>query len=325
MDHPRPRPQLGACLLQTGRASIVLMNERLNQPPPVPQITPPARPKWWQVGVGILAVAALILGLTSLRPAQAPGPDNNAQPETSQSPKAEPPADPIQGLTLKLTNPTETVDSNEAVALTFSINKDSAPLLNFDVSRERVLHLYIIRKDLRYFYQVHPRFDTRSGQFSKTFTFPTPGKWRLIASVKPTGLGEAILSADLTVQGPYTPRPLTAETTHRQVFDGTLFDLIFTPNSPVARAQTALDFALMNPASEAIYQDLDRFLGGRGDTIILKEGTLDFVPASVVEAGQSDGRIRFEAVFPMAGRYRIFSQFQRQGKILTSFFTVDVN
>src|SRR3989338_2096429 len=50
-------------------------------------------------------------------------------------------------------------------------------IFDFNILNDRVLHTVFVRKDLRYFFHLHPRFETNTGTFSQTFSFPTPGDW----------------------------------------------------------------------------------------------------------------------------------------------------
>ena len=58
-------------------------------------------------------------------------------------------------------------------------------------------------------------------------------------------------------------------------------------------------------------------LGARGHVVVLREGTLDFIHAHpITSATEFSGRVDFAVTFPIEGKYKLFSQFQHQGRVL---------
>ena len=93
-------------------------------------------------------------------------------------------------------------------------------------------------------------------------------------------------------------------------------------------------------------KNLEQYLGALGHAIILREGTLDFIHAHAEGHGMSSmttmsgtvpdvnqegmkmdtggPTINFGTSFPDAGKYKIFLQFQHEGKVVTADFVVNV-
>jgi hypothetical protein len=78
-------------------------------------------------------------------------------------------------------------------------------------------------------------------------------------------------------------------------------------------------------------KDLQPYLGAWGHTLILSEDASDYIHSHPTEMipdnvdrtkilGGSD--VSFESFFPRPGRYRVWSQFQRQGQLITVTFTI---
>ena len=65
---------------------------------------------------------------------------------------------------------------------------------------------------------------------------------------------------------------------------------------------------------------LDKYLGAKGHLVALREGDLAFLHVHPDERS-----LRFEATFPSAGRYRLFLQFQVDGRVHTAAFTHEVS
>lgn len=61
-----------------------------------------------------------------------------------------------------------------------------------------------------------------------------------------------------------------------------------------------------------------------GHSVILREGTLDFVHAHPVETKIQNGAVNFNVNFSEAGKYKIVTQFQREGRVYTTDFVATV-
>jgi len=104
-----------------------------------------------------------------------------------------------------------------------------------------------------------------------------------------------------------------------------------------------LDTARARPGREAelrytIVHDgqpvhVEPYLGADGHLVALREGDLGFLHVHPTghdedgghgeEAGHDDS-VGFAATFPTAGRYRLFLQFQHEGRVHTVAFTQEV-
>ena len=82
----------------------------------------------------------------------------------------------------------------------------------------------------------------------------------------------------------------------------------------------------LTDASNTPVKDLETYLGALGHAVVLREGTLDFIHAHPVEdaAKPQNGKVNFMVYFPEAGKYKVFTQFQRAGKVITIEFVVTV-
>jgi hypothetical protein len=66
---------------------------------------------------------------------------------------------------------------------------------------------------------------------------------------------------------------------------------------------------------------VEQYLGAGGHLVALREGDLAFLH---VHPNESTGTVGFEATFPTTGRYRLFLQFQHEGRVQTVAFTQEV-
>ncbi len=107
--------------------------------------------------------------------------------------------------------------------------------------------------------------------------------------------------------------------------------LIPQPRTIYAGLHTELVFQLKNSAGQPI-TDLVPYIGAMGHCVIVSEDTADYLhchPEQLLNPAESDRggpTVAFHAVFPRAGRYRIWGQFKREdGELVIAEFTTDVH
>jgi hypothetical protein len=137
--------------------------------------------------------------------------------------------------------------------------------------------------------------------------------------------GEGLtLGADLAVAGTYTPQPLPGQIATAQI-DGYTVTLAGDLR-PGAESQLTLSVS----RDGRPVTDLQPYLGAYGHLVALRAGDLAYL--HVHPAGEpGDGAttpgpdITFHTTTPSAGTYRLFLDFQHQGKVRTAAFTVHTN
>ena len=214
----------------------------------------------------------------------------------------------------------------------FSIVDDQgATLKDFAITHTKPMHVIVVRKDLANFQHVHPDYDPATGVFTLTdLAFPSAGAYRIFADFAPSGgmkdamgmpLGVTIFQ-DVTVGANYSPQALGAEE-EAKTFDGYQVSLA-THGALPSGAESMLMFTISQSGKPLT--DLQEYLGALGHSVILREGTLDFIHAHPLEKAHApqDGKIHFMVGFPLSGKYKIFTQFQRNGKVYTTDFVVSV-
>jgi len=220
--------------------------------------------------------------------------------------------------------------ANTPSEYSFSIVDERGDILrNFATTHTKPMHVIVVRKDLAHFQHVHPEYNALTGNFVlKDLTFPSDGEYRIFADFAvdgaqkdPKGNPLAItLSEDVKVGTMYKPLPLGTEEKSK-TFDG-LLTTLNTHGTPASGAESMLTFSLSQNGKSVT--DLQEYLGALGHVVILREGTLDFIHAHPVETQKQDGTVSFVVYFPEAGRYKVFAQFQRGGKVITAEFVVSV-
>jgi hypothetical protein len=172
----------------------------------------------------------------------------------------------------------------------------------FDVEHTKRMHLIVVRRDMTGFQHLHPRQDA-DGSWSVPLTLREPGAYRVFADFS-VGGEPRTLATDLAVDGEVrtTPLPAPATTARTDGLEVTVSD--------------DLRFTVTRDGRSVALQD---YLGAKGHLVALREGDLAFLHV------HPDARsLRFEATFPTAGRYRLFLQFQVDGRVHTAAFTQEV-
>jgi hypothetical protein len=227
---------------------------------------------------------------------------------------------------------TYTVDTPNEYS--FSVVDDRGTIVKeFTSTHTKLMHVIVVRKDLSYFQHVHPEFDQATGMFTlKDLIFPTDGQYRIFTdfAVANNGIDSmgmplmVVQSEDVSVgsMANYKPQPIGNEE-KTKTFNG----IQVTRNThgmPSSKAESMLMFNLSQNGKSIT--DLEPYLGALGHAVILREGTLDFIHAHPVEevGATQTGNVDFMVDFPEAGKYKVFTQFQKDGKVLTTDFVITV-
>jgi hypothetical protein len=206
---------------------------------------------------------------------------------------------------------------NEPMILKFrAIDPDSGkPVRKFELVHEKLIHLFVVSENLEYFAHVHPVFKD-DGTFELGLRLPQSGMYRLLADFYPSGSVPQLAVETLFVTG---PRPTAHLQPSLGEAEGTNLKarLAMDPERPIAGLETKLFFTL-EPGT-----GLETYLGAWGHMLAASEDLIDLIH---IHPFIADGgpRVQFNAIFPRAGLYRIWTQFQRKDVVNTVVFTVPV-
>lgn len=223
--------------------------------------------------------------------------------------------------------------ASQTTTLAFDIRDENDNVLkDFDVVHEKVMHTIVVRKDLANFQHVHPNFDQSTGKYTLTgFEYPTDGEYRIFADFTPTesqidpeGMKlPATPYQDVEVGNTsnYQPQPLGQPSGMVSV-GGIDFSLTLANTS--GDYGKKLIFMLM--ANGRMITDLQPYLGALGHSVVLKEESLDFIHAHPVQdkSIKQTGEVEFDVDFTQAGIYKVFTQFQREDKVITVPYVINV-
>ncbi|MGA5197438.1 hypothetical protein [Streptomyces exfoliatus] len=218
------------------------------------------------------------------------------------------------GYTLAMETPKPAVGKS---VLKFSI-KDAAgkKVTAFTTEHGKELHFIVASRDLGTFRHLHP-VKAADGTWTTPVDLPAAGGYKAFADFKPAAPGAKgiTLGADLAVPGAYAPKPLAAVNRTATV-DGYQVRLGGTLNPGKAGELRLTVTKAGKPVT-----DLEPYLGAYGHLVALRDGDLAYLHVHPNEGGPGPD-VSFTATAPSAGAYRLFLDFQHQGKVRTAAFTV---
>jgi hypothetical protein len=195
------------------------------------------------------------------------------------------------------------------------VDDNGGAVRDFDVTHEKRMHLIVARRDLTGFQHLHPEM-AADGTWSTRVTLPEAGSYRLFADFSHEG--EAVtLASDLRVDGDADLEPLPAPRP-TAVSDGG-YDVRLDSTGARAGREAQLRFTITRDGEPV---ETEPYLGAGGHLVALREGDLAFLHVHPTEEGHGVG---FMATFPTEGRYRLFLQFQHEGRVQTVAFTQEVS
>ena len=239
--------------------------------------------------------------------------------------------------TLDLATNPPSVKAGVATTMFFTVHHPGtgAFVTAFEAVHEKRYHLFVVSRDMEVFEHVHPE-QQPDGRWKIDLTLPKPGSYQLLSDFLPTGgspqfIGRTVETAnfdgDLESQSPH----LQPDTVFTKTVGAITAHLELEPSILVEGQFGHLAFTLTDARSGQLVTDLQPYLGAFGHALILSEDMRDYVhshpfegPDSDVSKGLGGPTVTFEGYMPRAGRYRAWSQFQRNGEVITVPFTVNV-
>jgi hypothetical protein len=199
------------------------------------------------------------------------------------------------------------------------------PVPSFVRIHERLLHLFIIGRDLEYFQHVHPE-PVADGMFALRQDVP-PGEYVIIADFLPSGgraqmVQRAIVTPGFRGKVLTNPPMLTADASTVKTIDGVRVQL--AASQLRAGKEALLRFSLSDVATGKELADLQPFLGAPGHLLMVNADLTDSNHVHPEEADTRGPALTFQPLMPAAGFYKVWVQFQRGGVVSTVPFVVAV-
>ena len=275
------------------------------------------------------------------------GSSMSGQGHNAGSTSEKPVAKPGGRYQLEVTSDITNIQPKQPTKFRFWVKDSSGDVFKkYEIAHEKLMHLIGVRKDLTNFLHLHPEYNEATGEFTVDIPFPEDGQYRLFPDFTPSvdnpDKQPVTLFTDIMVGNlsNYKPQSLVPDTEKKKTFGEyeVSFDL---PKDLQKGGEFTYGVTIEKDGTPVT--NLETYLGALGHSVILKEGTLTFIHTHALSSSSQDStigghamqdsqadtkkqgpKIEFSTTFPKAGVYKIFTQFQHQGKIMTIDYTVEV-
>lgn len=196
----------------------------------------------------------------------------------------------------------------------FLKDKAGNPVDDLEVKHEKILHLIIVDDQLQKYYHLHPE-RTGKGEFAIGNLLPE-GYYKAFIDIRPKSLAYEVEPVPFVVGSPpvntdVRGHALEADTDFTKSVDGE--KVTMNVSSFKAGENVILTFDLDKT-------DLTPYLGAMGHVVILDEYGKEFLHVHP----SNDTDTVFETTFKKPGIYKIWAEFQQNGKVRAFPFVIEV-
>lgn len=256
---------------------------------------------------------------------------------------------PAAGFHAELRTEPSVVKADEAVKLSFLVKNIKGAIIRFlQFVHEKPMHLIVVSDDLAEFYHIHPEMQV-DDSYGVEHVFPHGGRYRLYADYTPPGSATIVEQFELNVAGPARTREsLAADANLTKEVEG--LRVTASSDKPMSAGEDLiLKFALTDAKTAQPVNNLQLYLGALAHFVIISEDLKSFIHAHPLDAGEvfdpsqdptqhvhdlaqlakklvgpSPAEVSAFVNFPHAGFYKLWAQFQREGKVRTVPFVLNV-
>jgi len=216
--------------------------------------------------------------------------------------------------------------SGKNLSLKVIDSKTKKAVTAFDVAHEKRFHLLVASSDFGWFLHEHPEM-APDGTWSVNVDFPAGGDYWVYGDVAPVGKGSQILISRVRVPGSKPHHTADWKTNLGPTADQGVTGVFGFVNEPEVGRNGKVKIQLSH--NGAPVSDLEKWLGAWAHLMIFSPDGQTVVHSHPDEGVEGDalaanGEVQFSARFPKSGKYRVFAQFQRDGKVHTIPFTIEV-
>ncbi len=217
------------------------------------------------------------------------------------------------------------ITPNKSIPILIDVqDSDGKAVANFDTFQEKLMHLILVSDNLQFFSHLHPTY-TENGQFEVAARFPQAGGYTFFSDYKPAGQTEQVSVLKTQVSGNSIAAP-KIDLNRSKTFNDTKVNLAVSEPTVKAGKEVTLMFKLQDAFNNRPLTDLQPYLGERGHLVILRQSTSlkaeDYVHAHALKDTPT-GQVHFMTSFPQPGKYKLWGQFNRNGKIVTADFWIN--
>lgn len=226
---------------------------------------------------------------------------------------------------VRLTTKPPVVKAGGTAELHLRINDPASgkPVKEYEVMHEKLYHLFVVSQDTTIFNHVHPEVQP-DGSFILNQKFPKAGMYRILSDFYPKGGTPQLISTTVMVPGEgfKLELPKLKADVSPQEDKNLKAELVTDPPEPLAGFKTMMFFKL------SPNEDIEPYLGAMGHMLAASSDLIDMIhthPFLVTDPEEGKFKqVQFNIIFPRAGIYKVWVQFQRKGVVNTVCFNVPV-
>lgn len=193
-------------------------------------------------------------------------------------------------------------------------DKSGEPFDELVLSHEKLMHFIVVSDDLTQYYHLHPE-RKKAGEYQVPISLQNGG-YKVFVDIKPYNKNYHVEPIAVKVGTPLDEKGhlLTPDTNLSKTVNGHTVTL--TPSSPIFKAgdEITLNFLFKNNEMPEPY------LGALGHVVILDEKAQTYLHVHPSSAKET----KFETNFTKAGNYKIWAEFQFDGKVHVYPFVIHV-
>ncbi len=232
--------------------------------------------------------------------------------------------DPLE-FPVHITTTPRVLEPNQDIELKFRVEdpQTGRSVRDFVIMHEKLFHLFLVSQDMQFFRHVHPQIQP-DGSFNLKVNFPHAGEYRVLSDFYPQAATPQLIANTLFVRGDgfrLEPAKLTADLSPKKT-ENLEIELVTDPPQPLAGFKTMLFFKLKPN------DGIEPYIGAWGHMLAASSDLIDLMHTHPFLVTDPDNgaykQIQFNLIFPRAGVYRVWTQFQRKGVVNTVVFNIPV-
>jgi hypothetical protein len=236
---------------------------------------------------------------------------------------------PIYNVNLQFNSqfPEAGIPNNLSIHITEQHSGDV--IQEFEPVHDKLMHIIFVGEDLSYFAHIHPTYENANSNFTINHTFPESGKYKTWIDFKPKDGIQTIVAFKLDVTGNPTHNsvPLVNDKQFTKDIDGKHKVSLSIPKEIRANENVDITFSISDVYGNPIL-DLEPLMGAGGHSVIISRDVRQFLhvhPSKEVYPDWKGGPdVSFNTTFANPGLYKVWGQFQHQGRVITADFVIEV-
>ncbi|MFM9943986.1 MAG: heavy metal-binding domain-containing protein [Bacteroidia bacterium] len=194
--------------------------------------------------------------------------------------------------------------------------KEQVPL---DVEHEKKIHFIMVSNDLGWFDHQHPEYNA-TGSYDLPYTFQSGGNYILFADYKPTGGAHQVEKITVNVNGSPSKTSKWTESRIVSKVDGYVVKFI-NGNEMKSGIMGHINISIEKDGKSIKPDELEKYLGANAHIVMIGEEDKEYLH---VHPEAEEFPIHAHTMVSKPGIYRMWVQFQTNGKVHTADFVIIV-